>query len=415
MNTTHKFHFFFSLLKNEQTKNITFSSIPSLENKNGPHHHTHKVLTHNPTRKSALNSREIQRKFTKKEELKHTCCLLAHIRARALANMETGKGPSVDLTLAKSGGKSVAELTEFCKRISEKETTNQSSDSEVSEEEKSDAEDGPFHHPFITRDISSMPNIVMNIRNARQIPILTPQEKQTQAATLRTQFPVSSGTQHRTKEEWVPVTTTSTSTTTSSTPKPTNSAPTMAPIVTTTASVGTMMMVPATATATVSPAIGGDPSSMMSLLPVSGPTPVESVFPTISQADIDIGSIVSERIHAMRRLQQNPFDLQALNSVHRINEQANAWAQSRHLPGQFTGTTDIKILTQEELAGPDKRNQAWARKDQFRKAPPLQGGIGMFLLQKMGWKPGDGLGKEGEGKKEPLMLDIKMDRKGRDD
>ena len=36
----------------------------------------------------------------------------------------------------------------------------------------------------------------------------------------------------------------------------------------------------------------------------------------------------------------------------------------------------------------------------------------MFLLQKMGWKPGDGLGKDNEGKKEPLMLDIKMDRKG---
>ena len=42
--------------------------------------------------------------------------------------------------------------------------------------------------------------------------------------------------------------------------------------------------------------------------------------------------------------------------------QANAWAQSKHLPGQFTGSVDVRILSQQELAGPDRRNQAWARK-----------------------------------------------------
>ena len=36
----------------------------------------------------------------------------------------------------------------------------------------------------------------------------------------------------------------------------------------------------------------------------------------------------------------------------------------------------------------------------------------MFLLQKMGWKQGEGLGKNSEGPVEPLMLDVKMDRKG---
>ena len=36
---------------------------------------------------------------------------------------------------------------------------------------------------------------------------MTPQEKAAKSAVLRTQFPVSSGTDHRTKEsEWVPVT-----------------------------------------------------------------------------------------------------------------------------------------------------------------------------------------------------------------
>ena len=42
----------------------------------------------------------------------------------------------------------------------------------------------------------------------------------------------------------------------------------------------------------------------------------------------------------------------------------------------------------------------------------MTGGIGMFLLQKMGWKHGEGLGKNNEGSKEPLMLDVKVDRKG---
>lgn len=36
----------------------------------------------------------------------------------------------------------------------------------------------------------------------------------------------------------------------------------------------------------------------------------------------------------------------------------------------------------------------------------------MKLLQKMGWQPGEGLGRNKEGSLEPLALDIKMDKKG---
>lgn len=38
--------------------------------------------------------------------------------------------------------------------------------------------------------------------------------------------------------------------------------------------------------------------------------------------------------------------------------------------------------------------------------------MGMHLLQKMGWKPGEGLGKEKTGTLEPLLLDVKLDKKG---
>ena len=36
----------------------------------------------------------------------------------------------------------------------------------------------------------------------------------------------------------------------------------------------------------------------------------------------------------------------------------------------------------------------------------------MKLLQKMGWQPGEGLGRHSEGTLEPLTIDIKLDKKG---
>lgn len=38
--------------------------------------------------------------------------------------------------------------------------------------------------------------------------------------------------------------------------------------------------------------------------------------------------------------------------------------------------------------------------------------MGMALLQKMGWRPGEGLGKNKEGTLEPLQLEVKLDKKG---
>jgi hypothetical protein len=38
--------------------------------------------------------------------------------------------------------------------------------------------------------------------------------------------------------------------------------------------------------------------------------------------------------------------------------------------------------------------------------------MGMALLQKMGWRPGEGLGKNKEGALEPLQLEIKLDKRG---
>lgn len=45
-------------------------------------------------------------------------------------------------------------------------------------------------------------------------------------------------------------------------------------------------------------------------------------------------------------------------------------------------------------------------------AQPVSSGMGMTLLQKMGWRPGEGLGKNKEGSLEPLLLQVKLDKKG---
>lgn len=46
------------------------------------------------------------------------------------------------------------------------------------------------------------------------------------------------------------------------------------------------------------------------------------------------------------------------------------------------------------------------------RAAPVEGGMGMHLLQKMGWTPGRGLGKEGTGTLQPLLLEVKLDTRG---
>ncbi|XP_046554349.1 LOW QUALITY PROTEIN: protein SON-like [Haliotis rubra] len=316
--------------------------------------------------------------------------------ANVLAAVKAGEqGADVDLATLKAGGKSVEELTDFCKKISEKGYSDSDSDSEYGRHSDGEEGEGPFiNHPFKLRDPSTLPNIIMNIRNSKQLPVLTPQAKATQCAQLRLQFPVSSGSQHRAKEDqWVPV------------------EKTTAPVTATIATpVVTTVATPAAVTTVAIPA------PMSQTAAVSAPLNVvaqqDKVFPDPPAEPIDIGAIVSERLSLVRKLTENPYDVQALCSMHKAQEKSSQWAQSKFLPGQFTGSTGVQPLTQQELAGPDKKNQAWFKKDQLKKAAPVQGGIGKWLLEKMGWRPGEGLGKNNEGSKEPLMLDFKVDRKG---
>jgi len=94
----------------------------------------------------------------------------------------------------KAGGKSVKELTEYCKRIAKRDAAGDANDS--SDEEHR------FNHQFTVKD-RPMPHNTMNIRDAIPLPIRTPHDLAIESTKMKIIFPVSSGTRHRFKElEW---------------------------------------------------------------------------------------------------------------------------------------------------------------------------------------------------------------------
>ncbi|XP_053397094.1 protein SON-like isoform X3 [Mercenaria mercenaria] len=245
----------------------------------------------------------------------------------AVSNARSG-GPQLDVAI-KSGGKSVEELTEYCKKIQEKEILKKKSrnefESSSDEEPSRNSEDEDMlHHPFLVKEPGS---IIVDIKNSKQLPVVSPQERITQNAQLRITYPVSSGSQHRDKE-WVPVE-----------PDP--------------------VPQPKPKTNTV----GGVPALMPPPAPPK-PKPDIKVFEEPPEQPVDISSIVSERLDAMKKLQENPNDTCAKIILSKAQERASMWAASKNLPGQFIGSTGANILSQEELMG-NKKRQAWLKKEKY--------------------------------------------------
>ncbi|KRT86436.1 hypothetical protein AMK59_243 [Oryctes borbonicus] len=277
--------------------------------------------------------------------------LLEIARKNAIQMMKSGSLPGA-LTLGpqaqekviaaiKSGGKTVEELTDFCKTLSRKEELGELSSISDDNASESDSEK-PFHHPF---QIKERPvSITMNIKNSVPLPIKNLQER---ASELRMQFPVSSGQQHRkTENEWVPV----------SPKKPEPSPPPAKPP-------PTIQIPPITAPppAEIAPSPPAEPVQPIVVTPiVAPPQPGVQVFPApLPNENIDIAAIVTQRLSAMRKLQENPNDVQALNSMYKAQKEMNTWAESKQQIGQFTGSTGAQILSQAELSS---GYQAWARK-----------------------------------------------------
>ncbi|XP_067615217.1 protein Son [Eurosta solidaginis] len=420
--------------------------------------------------------------------------LLEIARKNAISMFKRGSLPGCDgmseelkdkvLLKMRYGGKTVQDLTDFCKKISNGENLSDLSSDEDSDVDKS-GNTKAFHHPF---QLKEREPIVMHIRNSNKLPLRPSTSEQVKAITM--QFPVSSGERHRMTEAWVPVVpkeslpplpalpaaTQSTSifkadlvknvfekpipdeqqepafkpaqppSTEESSIHTNNTIPTEsasndvlvpdAALATTESTVPTEAPAPA-AKPLIDPAIASKPYFAMTPpiviatastpaalsvppataqhsfvpdvpVPSSRETP-SMLFPEQSGTGMDVSSIISKRLLAMRRLQENPMDPEAIKMMYNSQKDMSSWASSKYLPGQFTGSTGANILTTRELhSGP----QAWARRDQLITSRPVSGGMGMQLLQKMGWKPGEGLGRDKTGSIQPLLLDVKLDKHG---
>ncbi|XP_058827519.1 protein Son-like [Topomyia yanbarensis] len=69
---------------------------------------------------------------------------------------------------------------------------------------------------------------------------------------------------------------------------------------------------------------------------------------------------------------------------------------------------------QEPTSKKSNYDNHWVKRDFHRKTTPYTGEKGMNLLQKMGWMPGEGLGKQKNGSLEPHLPYIKVNKRGLD-
>lgn len=280
---------------------------------------------------------------------------------------------------------SIKEFTDKCKMIVDSKGELPVAIPHVSDEE----DDGK---PFGGSALREQKAISFSINNATVRPAVRSD------AGMAKEFPVSSGCQHRKKEgeglgaygEWVPV------------DKASEKAAAASRKALTTVSKATAS--PSSSSADTATAAESAEAVEQSV------TDSDSVFPDPLLQPVDISQAVTDRIKAQRRLAENPYDVNAICMLSRAQEQVDAWAQSNTVPGLFTGSTGATVLTSEELStsGP----QAWLKKDQFLRAAPVSGGVGEFLMRKMGWRTGEGLGRNREGTVEPIIIDFKVDRKG---
>lgn len=244
-----------------------------------------------------------------------------------------------------SGGKSVDELTDFCKHLSKKEALGElssvSDDGDMSENEDTLA----FHHPFLVKEKAP---IVMNIRGGAPLPLKgsTPVNKD----ELRLQFPVSSGSEHR--SQWLPVEPPPKEK--EPPPKQKTAKPSFLGIcdkpkapenVQSSTNMNTLSHLNP-----ISYANDFTPATIAPPLPPPGPQAYPSHMKLPNQELIS--SVVLEKLASLRRETER-------------TEAARVAYDGYGKPnlGQFMGSTGAQILTPKELAS---GTQAWAKKVLFR-------------------------------------------------
>ena len=390
-------------------------------------------------RRSRSRSRENSFRGSRKEIDKAKLLAIAKKNAVKILSSDNLMGMDHDRLIAiKSGGQSLRQLTDFCREIAAKGITDEFDDDD---DLLYGTED--FHHPFEVKD-KALPNPYQSAGISSEIHI-TPAMKNAVMGHRMIEFPVSSGNAHRVTEAdvkvelkpedlkteklaiedkseeksegeeekpWAKLFANNENKEPVEPPKPTE-----AEEFNTANPLAVMMFggMPEAPKAIESIPVPPSTSVSRSVSPETATTkkpdkPVkEKVFDPIPEPNKDISSIVSQRLNAMKKLSDNPNDSGALKDLYDAQKEMSNWATSKNKPGQFTGHTGAKILTHAELTS---GLQAWAKTEQFTKAPKVSGGFGEFLLKKMGWSQGEGLGKTRSGDIDPLTLDIKMDKKG---
>ncbi|CAG9802283.1 unnamed protein product [Chironomus riparius] len=339
--------------------------------------------------------------------------LLEIARKNAISMLKSGTLPRISsnakeklMAKIRHGGKTIEELTNYCKKLSRAEDIGELSDLSDSE---IDGEGHPraFHHPFEVKDRGP---IVMNIKNS--IPIAPKPASELKA--IMAQFPVSSGKQHQSVENtWVPVTTATAAATSSTATTTTTSNSSSKQIMTLQKQIQEQL--PELAKPKPLPPPPAPPLNPVLSRPYDWKSDdhyCKTIFPTLApppEPNCDVSEIISQRLNAMRKLQENPHDVEASKILYETQQNMSAWAASKVTPGQFLGTTEVRVLSQKELSS---GNQAWAKKNQLIETVPVNSGMGMHLLKKMGWTPGEGLGKEKNGSLTPLLLELKLDKRG---
>jgi len=251
----------------------------------------------------------------------------------------------------RAGGKTIAELTAFCKKLQEEKESVDNNGAAAAARTEEDDSQPVAHHPFLVKEKPdiTIPPVIFPVSKPL-VPTVDPSKP------LQEQFPVSCGSRHREKED--------------------------------------------VSDGAVVADVDGSAIQLQ---------PKEEVFAPPPAEKFDISELVTKRMNSQRRLESDPNDIEALLTLQEIQMKMQNWCQSNVKPGQFTGELVKNLLPKENLQG---GFQAWAKKDMFHNLTPVSGGIGMKLLQKMGWKPGQVIGKRGEGYAEPIALTVKIDRKG---
>ncbi|RWS22859.1 protein SON-like isoform X1, partial [Leptotrombidium deliense] len=344
--------------------------------------HSHRKHSKKKKSKHSKHSKKSKRKHSSKERVDKEALL--QIAQENLAKMiEKGDLPkNTDISKLKlkhlkdlTTQQSVTQWTELCRAISAMEAAAYSdlssdfdSDSDSDYDNSSTVEHiepdsrNDTRHPF---KLKERRDIEIRVRDFVQLQSRSAKDIQKE---LREQFPVSSGCNHQVNDEqWIPV-------------KPPS------------------------------------PKRMKTKPKESKKVPeIDSAeipnYPSFSNQNnsVDIGSVMAQRLNAMRKLQDDPCNVVALKQMFNAQEMMQEWAKSKVTPGQFTGSTGVNVLSPAELEG---QRPAWSKKSQFLNAEPIKEGIGMHLLLKMGWKPGEGLGRNKEGIADPVIPVLKFDTKG---